>query len=369
MTEDEVEQVMRQGLARRAAEVDVSPAALARVRPRVSPRRRARSAVLAAAAGVAAVALTAAVVDVARNDGGRSPGPADGTHGEPAPTQWRTEYWHDLQVEVPADWGWGSAPVGADLPWCGAPGAEVEAGGRRLAEPDPTTPYVGRPFAQTDLCQGEVADRTPAAPYVWLGASLEPGTTALGDGYVRETRRVNGSTVSVATKDPALRRRILDSATGGETCFSELDAPPAVESMLTEGMGRASAMRLCAYRRTGDDRRWDLVYAADLGGRAAESFASAVGRSGITDAACPSGPSNEYVVLTVSGDDPYGDAPVTQDYVVDLGCPSVELVPGKRAALTPALVEPWAVDGIATVLVGPTGGPAAVLDHFIGMQG
>jgi hypothetical protein len=368
MTEDEVEQVMRRGLARRAADADVSPAAVARVRPRPSRGRGTRLTVLAAAAGVAAVAVTVAVVDVARDGGGSGPGPVDGAHEQPAPTSWRTEYWRDLQVQVPADWGWGSAPAGADLLWCGGPGAEVEVGGRRLPEPDPDVPYVGRPIGQTDMCLAHAADRTPAAPYVWLGAPLEPGTTDLGDGYVRETREVNGSTVSVATQDPALRERILDSATGGETCFSELEKAPAVESMLTEGMGRSSALQVCAYRRAAGNG-WDLVYAADLGAHAAESFASAVGRAGITDAACPQGPSNEYVVLTVTGDDPFGDAPVTQDYVVDLGCPSVELGPDRSARLTPALVEPWAVEGIQTVLVGPTGGKGAMLDSFIGMQG
>jgi hypothetical protein len=368
MTDDEVEQLVRRGLARRAAEADVSPAVVARVRPRVSQRRRAGFAVLAAAAGVAAVAVTAAVVDVARDDGGSSPGPADGAHGEPAPTSWRTEYWRDLQVEVPADWGWGSAPAGDDLLWCGGPGAEVEVSGRRPAEPDPSVPYVGRPIAQTDMCQAEAADRTPTAPYVWLGVSLEPGTVDLGDGYVRETREVNGSTVSVATQDPALRERILDSATGGETCFSELDEPPAVESTLTEGMGRASSMQVCAYRRMDDDG-WDLVYATDLGAGAAESFASAVRSADVTNPPCERRPAEEYVVLGVTGDDPYGDAPVTQDYVVDLGCPAVEFAPGKRASLTPALVEPWAVGGIPAVLVGPTGGKGAMLDSFIGMQG
>ena len=54
---------------------------------------------------------------------------------------------------------------------------------------------------------------------------------------------------------------------------------------------------------------------------------------------------------------------------MDLGCPSVELGPGQRAALTPALVEPWAVGGVPTVLVGPVGGKGAMLDSFIGMQG
>ncbi len=116
------------------------------------------------------------------------------------PTDWRTEYWHDMQVDVPADWGYGGAPMdfgGGDTVACYAT-AMVTADGQRLKRDDPTMPYVGRPIALTDVCQkypfiGPDAG-PPDAPYVWLGAAVEPGTEDLGDGWVQETVEVNGST-------------------------------------------------------------------------------------------------------------------------------------------------------------------------------
>ena len=318
--------------------------------------------VLAASLAVVAVLAGASLL--------RSDPAADG--GPPAagtPTEWRTEYWHDTQVDVPADWGWGSSPSadGRGVYWCGEPGAVVGPAGTRLPRVDPTVPYVGRPILQTDVCQGG-GDQTPPAPYVWLGAPVEPGTVDLGDGYVRETREVNGSTVSVATRDAALRERILDSATGGASCSSDLEEAPSVRSILTEGMGAATSMQVCAYR--GEPARgFDLVYAARLGAAAAQRFVSAATAARAGTVRCADAGAGELVVLTVEGDDPFGDAPVTQDYVVDLGCPAVEVSPGDRRELTRAVVEPWAVGGIQAVLVGPRGGRDPMTDLFIGMQG
>jgi len=315
--------------------------------------------VLAAPAAVLAVIVTVTVLT--------RPGPTTGGGGG-EPTAWRTEYWHDTRVDVPADWGWGSSPSadGRGVYWCGEPGAVVGAAGTRLPRVDPTMPYVGRPILQTDLCQGG-GDRTPPAPYVWLGAPVEPGTVDLGDGYVRETREIDGSTVSVATRDPGLRERILDSAAGGETCSSDLGEAPSVRSVLTEGMGAATSMQVCAYR--GEPARgFDLVYADRLGAEAAERFVSAATGSRTSRVECGDDRASEFVVLTVEGEDPYGDAPVTQDYVVDLGCPWVEVSPGDRRELTRAVVEPWAVGGIPAVLTGPKG-EDPMTDRFIGMQG
>ena len=77
---------------------------------------------------------------------------ADPSSTSPAPiTEWRTEAWHDLAVDVPADWGWGTAPIdiGLDGPsLCGAPAPSAEQ------------PYVGRPLPTSDVCMG----RRPARP-------------------------------------------------------------------------------------------------------------------------------------------------------------------------------------------------------------
>lgn len=320
---------------------------------------------LALAASAAVLAVIVTVTVLAR------PGPTDdgGPQAGAEPTSWRTEYWHDTRVDVPADWGWGSSPSadGRGVYWCGEPGAVVGPAGTRLPRVDPATPYVGRPILQTDVCQGG-GDQTPPAPYVWLGAPVEPGTVDLGDGYVRETREIAGSTVSVATRDPGLRERILDSARGGETCFSDLEQAPSVRSMLIEGMGEATSMQVCAYR--GDPTRgFDLVYADRLGPGAAQRFVSAATKSRTSTVKCGDDSASEFVVLTVEGDDPFGDAPVTLDYVVDLGCARVEVSPGDHRELTRAVVEPWAVGGIPAVLTGPWRGEDPMTDLFIGMQG
>ncbi len=115
-----------------------------------------------------------------------------------APDGWRTEQWHDLAVDVPAHWGYGAAPMRLvdDTNICGDL---------------PDGPYVGRPVHGPDMCWA--GDRLPgaSAPYVWLGADVEPGTVALGNGTVQETVEVAGTTLTVAADDP-LRRRILASA-------------------------------------------------------------------------------------------------------------------------------------------------------------
>ena len=98
---------------------------------------------------------------------------------------------------------------------------------------------------------------------------------------------------------------------------------------------------------------FDLVYADRLGAAAAQRFVSAATAARTGTVTCADAGAGELVVLTVEGDDPFGDAPVTQDYVVDLGCPAVEVSPGDRRELTRAVVEPWAVGGIQAVLVGP----------------
>jgi hypothetical protein len=60
--------------------------------------------------------------------------------------------------------------------------------------------------------------------------------------------------------------------------------------------------------------------------------------------------------------------------VVHLACPGVDvngstLKEYRTVKLTPAMVRPWAVDGIAATVSGPTGGKGAMIDSFIGPLG
>ena len=96
---------MRGSLERRAEDVDMAaPVARQAI---AAVRRRHRGWL---AAGFAAASVAAIVVVV----GGRQhAAPTDGSRrsaGDRTSTlasEWRTEYWRDIQVEVPADWAWG----------------------------------------------------------------------------------------------------------------------------------------------------------------------------------------------------------------------------------------------------------------------
>ena len=87
---------------------------------------------------------------------------------------------------------------------------------------------------------------------MWLGAARStPGRVDLGDGWVQETVEVNGSRLTVASDDPALRTRILDSAGGRRDLHVAVepeqtaDAFPERARDLRDDVAR---MMVCAYR-------------------------------------------------------------------------------------------------------------------------
>lgn len=214
---------VRDELARRAEAADVSAAVRERVLGGVRPRRRWARPVLGASLAVAAT--VAGIALLTRDVTSRSvvdPDPAESSPTQPVERdEWRTEYWRDVQVEVPADWWYGGGALDLaqrEVIGCGAEPL-VDPEGRRTPALDPDSPapgYVGRPIAQTDVCEGDLDEMTPQVPYLWFDAPLDIGSVELGDGWVRETVEVNGSRISVAARDAALRDRILSSATGGD---------------------------------------------------------------------------------------------------------------------------------------------------------
>lgn len=367
MTEDdELAAVFRDGLQRRAQDVDASVDML---RPVTSAARRQRRRRFAVTGGVGLVAAALVAAVVVQNTGGASgpdgpKGPQVVDHGQSdsLSTGWRTEYWHDVQVDVPADWGWGTAPItmsfDARTPLlCGGPGAMVRPDGKRRANAANGTAWVGRPIMMSDDCLAPPYP-PPTAPYLWFDAArATPGTVDLGNGFTQESVEVNGSMVTVATQDPELRQRILDSATGGETCSARLDQPPSVESMLTEGMGEVRSAQVCAYR-LGDRDHYDLVYATTLEQSAAKAFAESTSSAPtqVDPEFCTI--ADEYVVITLTGDDPYGTEPVSQDAVLNTGCGDVEVTPGNIRVLTDEAKRPWSQNGIQVTLFS-----------FIGMLG
>jgi hypothetical protein len=381
MDERELEQRMREGLELRAGQVDLgradSLAAAAREDgPGSTGRGRGPWVMgLAAASVLAVVGGTALVLN--DDDGGSGDLVADPATTPPAITDWRTEYWHDLKVDVPADWGWGGAPL-ADFVEVGQPpsdqlidcgaAAYIRADGERILDGDTDVPYVGRPIMQTDACLslGQGDWQPPTAPYVWLGSPVEVGTVDFANGYVMETTEVNGSRVSVATRDATLREQILDSAAGGETCISEYDDAPEIVAVPREGVPEPTGMTVCAYRDDADGGTARLVYATHVDAAATRAFREAVSDDGAAGTQCRTTEAHEWVLLAVEG-----EGGLRQDHLVTLGqCSGIELLPGgELVALTDANVAPWAVDGMPAYVVGPYGGKGATGQFFKGMLG
>jgi hypothetical protein len=377
----ELERLIRAGLERHAAEVDTSVPVASRARAAARRRRSARVAVGSVCA-VSVIAVAAVALDLV--DGlDRSEGPAVGTptEGSGHVSEWRTEYWRDMQVDVPAGWGFGGAPMsmpedgsGARALACGAV-AIVSADGEKLGREDPAMPYVGRPIAQTDVCAAYPwigpNSGPPMAPYVWLGAAVEPGTVELGDGYVEETVEVNGSRLTVATQDANLRRQILESADGAETCLPEMEENTPLADPMDPTAASDARMTVCVYRSSGEDESIPLVYATRVGSQAVAAYLAAVASAApAEDCSTSNGSESEWAVLEINRDD---EAPLR--HVVHFGgCPGIATAAGTlttspTVTLTPELVRPWAVQGIPAVLYGPTGGKGAMLESFIGPQG
>jgi hypothetical protein len=360
MTDDtQLEQEFRDGLRRAAERAEVGVPLAERAHAGARTRRRRRWAVVGAVAVVVAVAGVTAVVQT--GDGPGSSGRHTATQPTFAPvTDWRPETWHGLTVDVPADWGWGTAPIrlsGDDQAhFCGSPGAYVVVGGRHPEPATSDTPWVGRPVMLSDACGADLGGDPPAAPYVWLGADVEPGTVDLGDGYTQETVEAFGTTLTVASQDPALRQHVLDSARATTDCEARLPSRPAVVGMPIEGLDPVHSAQVCAYQE--GDNGYDLVYAAALDEATAQRLYAGEGLGTKSEQEFCASKFHEYVRITFSGKDAMGTAELTADWVVDPGCQQVEIGPG--------YVLPLKASGMAAF---SRNGLPAVLRSFIGMLG
>jgi hypothetical protein len=343
---DDLEQLVRDGLRERADRVDTTAPLVARARQSARRRRGAR-AVVTAAAAVVIVVGGAAILDGSR-DVSPSPAPDVTSDGAETPTPmapdgWRTEQWHDLAVDVPADWGYGSAPIRTD---------------RRptICDDRRPGPYVGRPVMASDMCM-IAAWIEPEDPYVWLGADLEPGIVVVGDGLVQETVEVAGTTLTVAADDP-LRRRILASARRGGTCPSEFSGTTTARvPMAHDGDG----LLVCGYVQ--DDDRFHLVGGELLGSGASRRFVDAYARTdGMSSSSTCLAVGERGLVLLRSGD---------RQWVVDVECSGMrELGEGSRLRpLTIAAVEPWATGFVGHVFHGPSDGRGVLSGFLIGPLG
>jgi hypothetical protein len=350
----DLEQAFRDGLQRAAERAEVGVPLAERAHAGARTRRRRRWAVVGAVTAVVAVAGGLAIVRT-----GADPDHAGGhTATQPsfAPvTEWRAESWHGLTVDVPADWGWGTAPIRfkqkdvEDHPFlCGEPGAEVAVGGGRPAAPRRDTPWVGRPIMLSDMC-GYEPGASPSAPYVWLGADLEPGTVDLGDGYTQETVEAYGTTLTVASQDPALRQHVLDSARATTDCDAQLASRPAVAGMPTEGLDPVHSAQVCAYQK--GKAGYDLVYATTLDQATAQRLYAGQGLGSKSSTGFCEPGFDQYVRIRFSGKDAMGTAELTADWVVDPDCGEVEVGPGLVLPLTGEGITTWSQNGLQAVLV------------------
>jgi hypothetical protein len=356
----ELECLVRASLDTHAGEVDTAVPVGARARAGVRRRRTGRLAVGAAVAAVAAVAVTAVLVErdvpTGSEDTPAVSGPA--TPGVSVADGWRREYWHGVHVDVPAAWGWGTAPVrtGVDnddrLYLCGGPGAMRTPAGGQSVNPDDAVAYVGRPIMLSDLCIGGDSLENPKTPYVWLGADLPPGISDVGDGYTQVTVEVAGTTVTVGSDDVDRRKQILASVAAGGPCAPSLDAPPVVAG------DDADPGTVCAYRPESDGT-YSLVYGAVLDASVVARTEQLVASSPVLTGDCLSPEGGEWVSLAAGG----------RGFVVDLTCPAITDPDGNMHRLTPAMVRPWAVGGLPATVYGPYGGKGASFGSFIGMLG
>lgn len=330
---NEPERILREGLELISQEAETAVAFGPRAR--AARRRRTRRTM----AGAVAVLVVAGGAGLLLRPHG--PAPVATAPATPAPTVaggYRLEVWQDVGVYVPATWGWGGAP-----PACGV-GPRVGADGHRLSGTEVVQGYVGRPIDQAPPCS-TAASRLP---YLWLGADLPAGSVDLGGGWVQETRRVAGTTVTVASDDADLRVGILSSAhrIKQSTCPAGLTTPP---SPSRHGSGRFApvAMTVCAYApAAAGETGYRLLYAEDLAAGPAKQLVDAVAAAEpMGEFSCYGASGGEWALLHLTD-----GGTQHRDYVVDLSCPSIADGSGEQHRLTSADVLPWAVDGVNAVL-------------------
>lgn len=284
--------------------------------------------------------------------------------------EWRREYWGDIAVDVPADWGYGGAPMEDPFPGAGdtitcsdqrSPSGQLMRHG--LANPG----FVGRPVFMTDACATELPH--PRLPYVWLNAAVEPGVERYDDGWVQETVEVGARTVTVGTDDDELRASILATARvvdGDEAICAQKPVGPQ-RDWTREGRGEFERGAVCSYRFD-ESGLPVLAYAAPLNESAVDETFAAVQAAPDQTVVCDS-QLFELVTVIAEYDDDFGPLRLIESVSFDMGCGgSVEAFDGGHA-LTPEAVRPWADGGIRSVVIGPLGGKGAMIDSFLGPQG
>lgn len=276
-----------------------------------------------------------------------------------APADWRYESYDGVQVQVPATWGYGGAPMQADflrgrLAACGANQASVLSSADTATYVTSATPFVGRPSKMTDACVPWGSDGSaPTGTAVWFASPLPVGVKDVGS-VLAETRAVGGQHVTVFARESALRRQIL-----GTAAVVAVDAngcpTRAVQVPTAAPASTPTSLSVCVYSQ--DTGTTALMWSGHLDASVAQTYADAVRQAGHTGPACASVPTGRWVALGLHGDSG------TRWDVVDLRCGALER-PGGTVPLTPATVRDWARDGVTAYAVAPAGLRPSVASYF-----
>ncbi|WP_328988600.1 hypothetical protein OG394_20465 [Kribbella sp. NBC_01245] len=251
--EDPTEIVLERSLNNQATNAPGDDFLLDRVQHRIKSRRNAK----AVAAGVIAAGATVAVIlgvtatlndpapPVATND----PTPNIATTGPtqpPATTAekgWRWESYGPIEVQVPADWGYGG---GVGYPPC--------------LITTPQKPQVARPGPVPAIACGPGPIKLPfrADSLTFDAFDRKAGVQQIDHGWVEETRVVAGMKITVFTKDAVLRERILSSArpisgTDQHGCAADhaFVANPSLRPAAGSGLasvGAVESISICRYK-------------------------------------------------------------------------------------------------------------------------
>lgn len=356
--DEQVEQLMRRGLAERA---DRMPEPTEE--PQRAPQRRWAPIAAAAAAVVAVGVMVPFAVSSLR---GGEPAPGDKTvgaspstatptgDGAAIPADWRVESWRDVSVRVPPDWGWGGGPISGewtegDLIDCGS-GPFTRPGAQAYESLPRTTPYVGRPMMMTDACMGTVGQlpRGVTGDFVLLGSPYKHGVHDLGSGFTIETVEAEALNVSVVTRDPELRARILSTVAVSAVDPHGCDMRGPGNAQAPAGMEIASVEKLavCVY----DLENGGLVWSDVRDKPEARAYVEAYLASGRVHARCTT---KSNVLLRLSGRDEAG-APVVWRQVVNTPCGTVDSGKG-HVRLTKGAAAHWTSGATAAYVLAPEG--------------
>jgi hypothetical protein len=350
--DDQLGQIMREGLSARADRIE---GRLGAILPR-RPSRRGRWLAVAAAAALVAAGVPLAWQALSDDDTRRTPSVLDLV----VPADWRAESYGGVQVRVPPSWAEAYGPMPSDDSlgdgplWC-ADGSD--------------RPYVGRPVFGSDVCMVfDPEQQAPTVDSVWFGAPLPGGTRDVG-AFTRVTREIGGSSITVTTRDPALGEQILSTASAVDVdangCRTHLDGPPAADAVA----GAASVpFGICLYD-VAPDLSTTLVWSGAADAAAGASYVRAVDdarAAGGEVAGCRRAPAGQWVALGVAGPLDESGGPAVRWDVVDFACKKLLSTDGD-APLIRADVRPWSSDGVRAYVTGPVSGDWSGL--FRGMLG